>query len=128
MDHLVEMLFMGDLMFKTFSQYRKFPFTFENVIIVVYFHDMEKIFREQSEEIDKSVWYTSELPNMGITFSEPELNALEFIHGEPDNLHNPDSRIMNELASFCHAIDNMSARLWYNYGRSSGELGVLGIK
>ena len=38
-----------------------------------------------------------------------EINTLTYIDGESEDVYNPDRRVMNELASFCHAVDTLSA-------------------
>ena len=125
-DHLTEMMSMGEQMYTLFSARRKLPFTFDQVIVVSYFHDLEKVFKYTTgKEIDKPDWYARILPERGITFDSQEQNALKYIHGEGPNDYNPDTRVMNELAAFCHAIDNLSARMWYQRGKGTGAKGAL---
>ncbi len=90
----------------------KFPFTFESAILVLYFHDIEKLWR--GTNVDKEKYYTEILPNeFSIIFTEEELNALKYIHGE-GNEYRKDKRIMNELAAFCHSCDVLSARCFHS--------------
>ena len=125
-DHLTEMMTMAEQMYQLFSARRNLPFTLDQAIIVSYFHDLEKVFKYTTGEIiDKEEWYFTKLPMIGISFDLQEINALTYIHGESEKDYNPDTRLMNELAAFCHAVDNLSARMWHDKGRGTGTLGSL---
>jgi hypothetical protein len=90
------------------------PVSIDSAIIVLYFHDIEKIWKyTDGTFIDKIEWYEKILPERGITFSPEELNALRYTHGEGDD-YRKDARVMNELAALCHAADNLSARIWHS--------------
>lgn len=91
------------------------PFQFESAVVVLYFHDIEKIFKyEQTAIIDKEIYYKKTLLNIyNIEFTDPELNALKYIHGEGED-YSEDKRVMNPLAGFCHAVDVISARVLHN--------------
>lgn len=99
-----------------------FDFTLENAIVVLYLHDIEKIFKyglpqtlnpnRYSERVRlcKDAWYLGILPHKyDVWLEEKELNALQYIHSEGDE-YRSDKRVMNRLAGFCHAIDVLSAR------------------
>lgn len=91
-----------------------FGFTFDSVILVLYFHDIEKMFKyvtSSSYISDKDAYYRY-IKCFGIIFSEEELNALKYIHGEGDDYC--DERRMNELAAFCHSCDIISARCYHS--------------
>ena len=71
------------------------------------------------QSIDKDRYYKVDLPEKyNINFSKQEQNALKYIHGENKD-YPPNERIMNELAAFCHSVDTISARIWYNEGRDN---------
>lgn len=108
-----------------------FPFSLESAIVVLYFHDIEKIFKygnryPQRLIESKDAWYLGILPNKyGIEFDEQEYNALKYAHGE-GNDHRKDRRVASPLAGFVHSIDNLSARvLWnvrdFDYGPTSEQ-------
>ena len=95
------------------------PFGFPSVIIVLYFHDIEKMFKYgggMPKGFDKQ-WFLYETLKKegGIEFTDEEKNALEYIHGELLD-YKKDQRVMNELAGFCHAVDILSARVFWNRG------------
>lgn len=121
--HIEQCLDIGDTIYAAYN----FPFTYRSVFLVLYFHDIEKIFKyvpavsitdnwfyEAVLAIkQKEKYYTEFLPEKyDINFSDEELNALKYIHGEGDDYC--DERVMNELAGLCHACDVMSARCFHN--------------
>jgi hypothetical protein len=90
----------------------------ESVVIVLYFHDLEKIFKysKNVEEIDfeqKLIWYNVHLPTYGVILTNEEKNALYYIHGEGTD-YRKNRRVMNELGGFCHACDILSARVFHS--------------
>lgn len=108
------------------------PFSLESAIVVLYFHDIEKIFKHGNRYPQrlieaKDAWYLGILPNKyGIEFDEQEYNALKYAHGEGDD-YRKDRRVASPLAGFVHSIDNLSARvLWqikdFNYGLTSEQV------
>lgn len=112
-NHLEQCLALGDHLYREFD----FPVKVvraESVVIVLYFHDIEKIFKYTNGEIiDKWEYYTKTLlEEYGINFTLEELNALRYVHGEGDDYCG--ERVMNELAGFCHAVDVLSARCFHN--------------
>lgn len=111
-DHLEQCLEIADHLYRHYN--RSLPFTMGSVVIVLLFHDMEKIWRyTDGTVIDKEKWYNEHLPAMGVKFTEEELNALKYIHGELEDYDQGGKRVMNELAAFCHACDVLSARCFY---------------
>ena len=120
------------------SEYTKYsgpgpiPFSLESAIVVLYFHDIEKIFkygnRYPQRFIEaKDAWYLGILPNKyGISFDEQEYNALKYAHGEGDD-HRNDMRVASPLAGFVHSIDNLSARVLhkvrnFDYGPTAEQV------
>jgi len=100
---------------------RPIPFSLESALLVLYFHDIEKMldYGMMQERYpnwgvqSKDTWYLGILPNKyGISFDWQEYNALKYAHGEGDD-HRKDHRVASPLAGFVHSIDNLSARvLW----------------
>jgi len=91
----------------------KLDHTYDSAAIVLYFHDIEKIFKYSTGEvIDKENWFLERLPKAyGIKFTKEELNALKYVHGEGNDYCK--ERVMNELAGICHAVDTLSARTYH---------------
>ena len=114
LDHIYECVLIAT---KIYECEKRWPIKLSSALIVLYFHDIEKLWKYTSGEvIDKEKWFFEILPNeYGITFNEEERNALKYIHGEGDDYC--DERVMNELAGFCHAVDTLSARTLHFWNR-----------
>lgn len=122
-DHIAEVLRIARSLYATLSAIRPLPFKRASAEIVLYFHDIEKIWKYTTglpAGFDKKAYLLEALPReWGIRFTEEEQNALEYVHGEGSD-HRGDKRVMNELAAFVHACDVLSARLWHSDGRGLG--------
>ena len=117
LDHISECFIIADKMYHTLTQIRSLPFAFDSSLVVLYFHDIEKMYKYAiNKEIDKDQYYNT-LKTQEIIFSEQEKNALKYIHGEGAD-YSKNKRIMNELAAFCHCVDTISARVWYQHPSS----------
>lgn len=121
LDHIGECLDIAQKCYTALENIRKpLPFSFASAVLVLYFHDIEKIWKYTTgKDIDKNDWYHNILPQRGIIFTDDELNALEYAHGEIHD-HSKTERKMNELAAFCHSCDVLSARMWWNEGKGLG--------
>ena len=96
-------------------------FKLEDAALVLYFHDIEKIFKYGGRSQlyadkllkDKDIWFHGILPmKYDIEFDQNQVNALDYVHGEHD--YAKDERKMKPLAAFCHCIDVMSTRIFYD--------------
>ena len=121
LDHLGETMRLALTLYDRLSYTRELPFSLDSAMIVLYFHDIEKIWKyADGTLIDKVEWLTNILPeDYNIVFTLEELNALKYIHGEGDD-YAKDERKMNALAAFCHSCDILSARMWHDRGRGLG--------
>jgi hypothetical protein len=109
-DHLEQCLNTAEHLYEL-----DFYFNFDSVILVLYFHDIEKLFKYSSfnHNLDKDSYFREILPKVhGIKFSKEEMNALTYIHGEGEDYC--ANRVMNELAAFCHSCDIISARCYHS--------------
>jgi hypothetical protein len=121
-DHLADIMRIAEGTYELFSQTRKLPFSLESALIVLYFHDIEKPFKytEPVEHIDPKKWLFEVLnKEHGIKFTDEEENALTYIHGEGAE-YDPNIRIQNPLAAFCHCCDTTSARIFHDVGKGQG--------
>lgn len=119
-DHISDCFSLAHRMWMTLS-HRTSEFGLCNIFYVLYFHDIEKLWKYgniESElkcppnDVGKEVFYMEELPSCwNIWFTDDELNALKYIHGEGQD-YSKTQRIMCQLAGFCHAVDILSARTW----------------
>jgi len=114
--HITELFHIAEVSYAALGSLHPMPFPLDQALIVLYMHDIEKIWQYSTgETIDKDDWYNEILPKRGITLTDSEMNALEHIHGEQN--HVKTERRMNELGAFCHSCDCLSARLFWDYGR-----------
>lgn len=109
-DHLTQCLNLVEILYTSLPS---IPFSRDSAIIVLYFHDLEKMWKYTTGElIDKNDFFDKVLGRKGVDFSEDERNALKFVHGEGD-LYSKQERGMLPLAAFCHACDVISARIYF---------------
>lgn len=118
-DHIYHCLSLAKTLYESLSS-ETLPFTLESAVRVLYFHDIEKLWKypcKQSmpyAQFGKWFLYTVWLKEIyRVNFTEEELNALRYIHGENED-YTPGKRVMNPLAAFCHCVDVMSARIWFD--------------
>lgn len=123
-DHIAECFRIAEAMYFGLQTIREVPIKLSSALVVLYFHDIEKIWKYSqglSPNFDKQCFYNKDLKEIyGIELTADELIALKYIHGEPENEYNATTRLMNPLASFCHCVDTLSARMWYNEGKNLG--------
>ncbi len=123
-DHIAECFRIAEAMYFGLQTIREVSIRLDSALVVLYFHDIEKIWKYSqglSPNFDKQSFYRKELQEAyGIELATDELNALKYIHGEPHEEYNATTRLMSPLASFCHCVDTLSARMWYDEGKNLG--------
>lgn len=114
LDHILFMLKMAELLFEANEKHID-EFTFGDLVYVILLHDIEKPFRytkpfnlKPTKEIISDLIEKYELK-----LEDKHLNALKYAHGENDDFV-PGKRVMNELASYLHSCDVISARGHFN--------------
>lgn len=116
-EHMTQCLIIADKLYTQLSSLGKLNFSLQSACIVLFFHDIEKIWKYTtglSETFDKTKWYTDILcDDYEICFSSDEMNALKYIHGEGQD-YKSNARVMNPLAAFCHMVDVTSARIFFD--------------
>jgi hypothetical protein len=116
-DHICQCLGLADAMYTVLNELSKLSFSRESVMKVLYFHDIEKIWKYTTglpENFDKHDWYDRILPvRYNIRFTEEEINALRYVHGENED-YKGSGRVMSPLAAFCHSVDTISARIYHD--------------
>ena len=104
-------------LFSSLQKIRPLPFLIDSAMIVLYFHDIEKMYKYgANKDINKLEYFEKILLQSGICFTKTEKNALHYVHGECLD-YTSKKRTMNELAAFCHTVDTISARIWYAHGQ-----------
>jgi len=142
--HIVECLNIAVWLYDTSP--RRLPFARCHALEVLFLHDLEKPFKQfpdagtpigswaQLEPLShynqggvqinlNSKQFRKEFRNQlirkyGIQLSDAQWNALAYVEGVPDSEYSPGERTMGELAAFCHCCDILSARLWYDEGKT----------
>lgn len=112
---------------------RPLPFSLSDALLIFYLHDLEKPWRIEVQEdgtvrnktgLDTKEAFKSfredKLKEYNITLNQYLLNGLTYVEGEQKD-YSSTHRVMNELAAFCHKVDNWSARAWYDYPKSEND-------
>jgi hypothetical protein len=112
---------------------RPLPFSLSDALLVFFLHDLEKpwriIVKNNGTVLNKPGLETKaqfkkfredKLIEYGLVLTPEQSNGLTYVEGE---IHDYSSthRVMNELASFCHKVDNWCARGWYNYPKQQDD-------
>ena len=117
--HIEETMNLGQMIYKEMNEFRKLTFSFADVILVLFLHDLEKPFRyvptkkEFKTDIEKHEFIQSLIKKYKIKLTANHKNALTYIHGEGDSFSRT-KRIQKPLAAFVHCLDTMSARIWFD--------------
>lgn len=112
---------------------RLLPFSKSDAILIMFLHDLEKPWRIEvmkdgtvhnrpgldTKEAFKA-FREEKLVEYGITLTSAQMNGLTYVEGEIKD-YSSTHRVMNELAAFCHKVDNWSARGWYGYPLESND-------
>ena len=132
-DHVQEIMNIAVLLYCQLSSVRPLPFSLSDLLLVVYFHDIEKPWkyelREDGQLHHKSSMQTKEdhqrfrmakLAEYGIVFSPEHENGLKYAEGELNDYSNR-RRVMGPLACVAHMCDVCSARLWFNHPMENND-------
>ncbi len=123
-DHIADVLKFWKILYEDLNRYRTLPFSFDDVIVVILIHDIEKPYKyigdkEKYKDLlmlnDHSIRDTI-LEKYNIQLSTTQQNGADYIHGEWHE-YSKTERIMWPLAAFCHSIDTISARIYFNDGK-----------
>lgn len=126
-DHLAETGTIAVGLYEALSSIRPLPFTVDDALTVLLLHDVEKVKRWPGADrhpvlrlsIDGDAFKREVISRYRIGLSDEQLNALRYVHGEPDHEHDPSRRLAGRLAAFVHTCDYLSARLWFDEPRSA---------
>lgn len=133
LDHIVDAMNIGRLLYQGMSIKRPLPFTVSDVLVVIFLHDIEKAFPKRINEVmENTVYYTRSKAKSKIRYrvlheesiwellSEEHKNAIDFAEGENEHYSN-ERRVMHPLAAFVHICDTASARVWFDHPISERE-------
>lgn len=112
---------------------RPLPFSLSDALLVFFLHDLEKPWRilvnEHGQASNRDGLATKEeferfredkLAEYGLVLTPMQQNGFKYVEGEYKD-YSSKWRVMNELAAFCHKVDNWSARGWYDYPKAEGD-------
>lgn len=112
---------------------RPLPFSLSDALLVFFIHDLEKpwkILVNEQGQVTNRVGITTKvefkrfreekLASYGLVLTPYQENGFTYVEGELSD-YSSERRVMNELAAFCHMIDNWSARGWHDYPKETGD-------
>lgn len=112
---------------------RPLPFSLSDALLVFFLHDIEKPWRivvDKDGQVSNRKGLTTKdefkkfrdekLTEYGLVLTRNQQNGFMYVEGESKD-YSSKRRIMNELASFCHKVDNWCARGWHDYPKATGD-------
>ncbi len=117
-------------------------FTLSDALVVMFWHDVEKIWRSQLDENyqlifepngrvaavpeleakrDRIIFAAETIDSYGVELTPAMRNALEFVEGIRDSVYSPDDPLMWPLAALCHVCDLNSARFYPKHPLAENE-------
>jgi hypothetical protein len=126
--HIEEAMNVSILLYKSLSACRPLDFSLSDALFCVFLHDFDKIQRYSLRDgrlvitaayDDSYVHKTAAIlqDKYDYTLTDEQCNALKYAHGEGKD-HNPTTRVMLPLATLVHCADVISARIWFDHGRT----------
>jgi hypothetical protein len=133
LDHVTDAMNVAVVLYEELSALRPLPFTLSDVLLVVYFHDLEKpwkyelgadgALRHKAEMVTKESHQKlrmQKLAEYGVVLTAEHENGLRYAEGELADYTN-QRRMMGPLAAMAHMCDVASARLWFDYPAAAGD-------
>lgn len=112
---------------------RPLPFSMSDALLVFFLHDLEKPWRilvdAEGQASNRDGLTTKaqfkqfredKLVSYGLVLTPYQLNGFTYVESELAD-YSSLRRVMNELAAFCHKVDNWCARGWYDYPKAKGD-------
>ena len=112
---------------------RPLTFSMSDALLVFFLHDLEKPWRilvdaegKASNKVGLATkaefkkFREDKLADYGLRLNPNQLNGFTYIEGEISD-YTSKRRVMNELAAFCHKVDNWCARGWYDYPKAEND-------
>lgn len=129
-DHITDAMNYGRHLYAFDAAFcRPLPFSLADVMLVLFLHDVEKLWREEmnatsthehATKVERQVFREQKFVEYGLILTAAQENGLMYVEGEILR-HSATERVMNELAAFCHKVDVWSARGWYDYPKAIGD-------
>lgn len=132
-DHVQEIMNLAIVQYDVLSKLRELPFSRSDLLIVVFFHDIEKpwkyVLGEDGElyhrpgmetKADHQRFRMEKLAEYGIELTPEQENGIAYAEGEISDYSNRERR-MGPLAAVAHMCDVASARLWFDHPLAEGD-------
>ncbi len=133
-DHITDGMNFGHHLYPFMVSFgRPLPFSLSDALLVFFLHDLEKPWRilvdatggasnreGLSTKEEFKAFREAKLVEYGVSLTPEQLNGLTYVEGEYKD-YSSKRRVMNELAAFCHMMDNWCARGWYDYPKAEGD-------
>lgn len=132
-DHVTEVMNIALELYPMLASKRQLPFSLSDALLVLFLHDIEKPWKYDMlpkgrleikpalrEKPAQHAYRITRLAEYGISLTDDQLNGLKYVEGELAD-YTSRRRVMGPLAAFCHACDNLSARLWFNYPLAAND-------
>jgi hypothetical protein len=133
LDHVSEIMNIARVLHDQFSALRPLPFTLSDLLLVVFFHDIEKPWKYelgpdgqlqhkanmQGKEAHQK-FRMEMLARYGVVLTAEHENGLRYAEGELTDYTNQQRR-MGPLAAMAHMCDVASARLWFDHPTSAND-------
>lgn len=134
-DHITDGMNYAVRLYALDNAIRPLPFPLSDALLDFFLHDLEKPWRiivdhegnasnleVLSTKAQFKTFREQKLQEYGIVLTPYQQNGFDYVEGEMHGAsYDSTQRTMNELASFCHKVDNWCARGWYNYPKAEGD-------
>lgn len=127
LDHIVDAMNNVLVCYNVLHELRPKTFSASDVLLVLYLHDIDKLWRYQKNE--QGIWVRNpqfnnkeemrpfveqKIIDYGFVLTPEHWNGIKYVEGEK-NYYSPSHRTQGPLAAFAHMFDTFSARIEYDY-------------
>lgn len=129
-DHITETMNIAHMLYTSMSMKRQLEFSLSDALVVLFLHDIEKLFPNRIEEnylyfdrprAKRKVRYRFlHEENIWDHLSNIHKNAIDTAEGEGDSYTN-ERRVMLPLGAFVHICDVVSSRIWFDHPLAERE-------
>jgi 23S rRNA maturation-related 3'-5' exoribonuclease YhaM len=135
LDHITDIMNVAKVLYPTFNDLRKLPFSLSDSLLVLFLHDLEKPWKyeirdgetvsiQELKDKENQVWpfVQNKINEYGFVLTEDHWNGIRYVEGEKEH-YTPGKRTQAPLAAFAHICDNWSARGWHDHPKVEDEWG-----
>ena len=127
--HLTETMNIAITIFNSLNSNRKLGFSLQDVLLVLFLHDLEKPWKYSNNDSDVQLcksfsssekFKKSIIEKFNFELTEELWKGLKHVHGEIND-YDSHIKIQSPLSAFAHICDNISARIWFDFPNDSDE-------